>query len=101
IFQPFGGETQVRIHLENAGAGGASNVIITSMTLDGVSPDTANMFDPVPRYLGNVGAGGTSIGEIVNYMRPNKPSGTTVLLKVKGTFDWYGTFNATLRVQLP
>jgi Tol biopolymer transport system component len=85
-----------RFFFTNPGAGGASNVTLTSVTLDGVSTT-----DPLPHYIGNLSAGITTGDQVFPFPLSGKPSGTVVLLRVKGTFDWYGSFSATIRVRIP
>ena len=92
----YHGTTQAFLAIANPGAGGATNISITSMTLDGVAPN-----ETLPFYYGNVPSGLQSQNLVFTFPISAKPSGTIVLLKVKGTYDYYGTFNTTLRVPLP
>jgi hypothetical protein len=54
----------------------------------------------LPQYIGGLLSGRTTYQDY-SFPPINKPSGTTVLLKIRGTYDWHGTFTATLRVVLP
>ena len=98
----YAGNTQARFYFANPGSGGASNVTVTSVTLDGISPNPSGGFSTLPYYVGNVSAGQASTADAI-FVFPisGKPSGTPVLLKVKGTYDYYGSFSATLRVTIP
>jgi len=95
MFKTGNNGIQARFLLSNSGAGGASNIQITSVTLDGVPT-----LDASPGPI-NLASGHTSAVYIYDFPHSSKASGTTVLLKVQGIFAWYGTINATLRVQLP
>ena len=97
LIRNIGGNTEVRILFANSGNGGATNVVISSIALDGASP-----IEALPFYRGAVLAGTTDASpQTFNFLHSNKPSGTIVRLKIKGAYDWYGAFNTTLRVTLP
>jgi Tol biopolymer transport system component len=96
------GDGTIRIdgNITNSGPGTAANLVITSLTLDG-QPAEPNLYGTLPPYFVGDLMPGRAAYQNALFPPSSKPSGTTVQLKVTGTYDWGGTFTATLPVVLP
>lgn len=88
------GSYVVTVNLKNTGYLTASNLTIKKATLNGVAPTTT-----LPVNLDNLAAGASTSANLT-FPASSGASGSTVVLKVSGTFT-KGTFSGTVKVTLP